>query len=756
MNAEVKIFDQTTGALAAYFSNRIVGGGAILALDYELLRQGGCGELNLKANRVRQGGSVSCGNLVEVWTQSDDEARGRRYRGIVNSIEEDFAAQTTEIKAWGFWAQFDWQIVVDYIEGAAITSIVNSIFSIVQPNTYCSATPRISLASPATIADIEIDFQNATEIIKKLAEIQGNVDYGVDADGVFYFTDSSATKVGHFQLGVNLSELKSSERSDEICNDIFIKTRGLVSAGNLILHEADPTSVGKYKKRSTVVDSPELTSIDDAIAWAQSKIDATKTPAKQYSFKPIIRAKKHIPFLGTVELANASGASAGTFSVESVKYAHGHSGLVQELTVGDWNGAFDASKMFSDLERKIRIMDASNISNSKIQHSGFDEFNQYVQQNALSSGLYNIFSDDLAQGSTGIIEAVIGASPRDVNGRNTYDVTGARIKGPKTAIRVDSRLLPAIIQTVAIPSGRLLDTVRLYYSIDSFGRYTFTDSAALQDWNNTGCSDNTLGGFSIDTANGYLVGNPALASANRGKLYLKPKSFTRSNQAGDQVEAFYEQDTADSIRLKLDDLPIYGTIGDIVFKCRFNYKPLSSLSSWAEFYVEVIGDNSYRFHLDSYIVDVLTHSDTSDQDYSNNYIVRLGFTSDPAECVIVSIYDNEMNILDYIKCAMTWQTSRKFRIETMKNSEFAGETGRVGLEWMDIYRAVQSDRVRFDLSRDGGTTWTQYIPPDSQGSGYHDVSLASQPTGDRTLILKATLYWPAMLYGVGLAWGGDA
>ena len=133
----------------------------------------------------------------------------------------------------------------------------------------------------------------------------------------------------------------------------------------------------------------------------------------------------------------------------------------------------------------------------------------------------------------------------------------------------------AIIQTLPIPVGRSIDSVRLYHYKDQYGRYTFNNEDALQDWENGMCSDDTIGGFIIDPANGQLIGNPNLASGdnNRGRLHLAPLNWARYYTSETYAPRSYWSCNADegAIRIRLNDID--GGTGEDFFACRFNYDP---------------------------------------------------------------------------------------------------------------------------------------------------------------------------------------
>jgi hypothetical protein len=118
---------------------------------------------------------------------------------------------------------------------------------------------------------------------------------------------------------------------------------------------------------------------------------------------------------------------------------------------------------------------------------------------------------------------------------------------------------PAILQTILIPTGRSVGTLRVYNLHDLYGRYLFNSDASLEDWYNYDCSDNSKGGYIIDTyagTDGYgaLVGNPDLTLAQRGVLYLRPMNWANEYLNGGTSRAYFEiKNNEDKCRFRADN-----------------------------------------------------------------------------------------------------------------------------------------------------------------------------------------------------------
>lgn len=752
---EVYVRDASDESLKAYFSNKTAGGAAIHELDFTLSRIGGCCELQLVASRERaQGHAVATGDLIEVYVESDDESRDRKYRGMILSLDEDYVDGTVTIGGWGFWSQFEWAIPTQYIEETDVEDVVDAVFDDIKAQTYCETTGNTSLSSSATIGDVEFEFQDAASVIKKLADFQQDVDYGVDEDGTFFFLDKSTTKRGHFQVGLNVAEMRIKESMEDLCNDVLIRTKGTMSNGSLILHEDDSASISSYKKRTRVIDAPEFEDLDDAVTYGENDVSDNKAPVKVYDFTPILSSEKMIPYRGTVTVVDEDGATlVSAADIESVRYIFDGKGFTQRLEIGDSRANKSAGKMLAELDRKVLALKTSEISLSKIDHSGFDEFQQYVRKNALAADKYNIISCDMANVGKGSVKLIDSWGNSELarltaNTMNPFSWRGRFVEEPEAAT----------FQTVPIPAGRSVDSVRIYYHMDQWGRYNFSSEDALQDWYNTSCSDTAEGGYVIEFDDTYetydLVGNPNLSEANRGNLRLAPTNWSKEHIArsssANAERVYYQQPDDGYIRFRIiADSPS----GVTPFIVRFNYN--RSSNNYARFQIgKSAGGTTFR--LDAFFAGISTDFDTgTDAASIAVYIVKLKIDDTNGEAVAYIYNAHTDALIDTLTVTMAAQSDKIVHISRMEHSDSA-DTGDAKLRWWDFpLEDGGTERVTFKVSRDGGTTWTSTTPSHITTYSYADLDISGQPAGDKTLILKCESKWPALVYGIGMAWGGD-
>lgn len=386
---EAEILDQTdSDSMSALFSNRLSDEAGIIDLSYENARIGGCGKLEMTVTRERAAGhTVTIGNKIKVYaSESASDTRDQKYIGFINEINTDYDNDLIEIVAVGYWEQFKWVIISKYMECTDVEDIVDDIMTDILSQTYCGSSTT-TLSSSATIGDCEFEFEKASAAIKALAEVQEDIDYGVNEDGNFYFVDSTTTKREHFQLGVNARGLQKKQKIDKLYNDVFVDTKKVVSSGTLKLHEDDDSSVTAYGRRSKKLSSPEFTDAADCLTWAEAKLAVDSEPKVSYEFEPLLK-DTYYPYTGKMTLADADGTDLGTLFIDSVTYSFSDNGFEMDIKLGDREETL--GEALAEIEREVEIMKSSSLSLTKIEHKAYDTFKQYVYKNALASERYNI------------------------------------------------------------------------------------------------------------------------------------------------------------------------------------------------------------------------------------------------------------------------------------------------------------------------------------------------------------------------------
>jgi len=402
------ILAASTGAKTAVISSLFDRTSKLLSASVELTNAGGCGRAKILATRaLSTGHSVSAGNLIDVYVQfvrengTIDVSNTRIYRGIILDITEEYGTSSTmTIEAVGLFHQFTTIPVVLFDEANDVDNIVSDLFTNqIYLKTWClGTTSQISIASPEAIGDVEFTFTPADEAIRKLASVQGDVAFGVDEQARFFFKDQVTTQQAVFQIGLNAFDVKKTIRSRDLVNALFIRMNHVISSGSLIRFVQDATSVAAYKQRAKVVTAPEFKDPDDVETWADNVLAQTKDPIEVWEFEARHGLSTIQKAEGTARLVDADGATTlADTQVLGVTYEFDGSDVYLSYTLADRYSSGGIGSEIADMKRKMIFIENAELSNARIEHTGYEEFKQYVQENAMTAGKYNFMMTEFEE-----------------------------------------------------------------------------------------------------------------------------------------------------------------------------------------------------------------------------------------------------------------------------------------------------------------------------------------------------------------------
>lgn len=359
-------------------------------------RNGGCGTGKIKCSRtLADGHAILVGDLVKAQLKTD-AGRETIYGGMVLDITEDWDSGVMTVQTVGLYGMFATVPVVFYRESCAVDVLVDDLYDDhIVGNTWCRTTKTISVSSPATIGDMEYEFKSADAAIKQIADFQGGIEYGVDADGKFYFRDESSDVVNVFQVGLNATDVKKTQKGRKLINALFVRCNHVLSSGALVKYRSDATSIASYRRRTKVVTSPEFKDWQDIDVWADNMLLKTASPVVSVSFDTF----DPTPLWprGEVRLNDVKGAPLCEMPLLEVTYGISKSDLSVKYKLGYEDAENEIGDEIESLRREIVALESQEISNERIAHTGFEEFKQWMQQDALSRGLYNFMATEFEE-----------------------------------------------------------------------------------------------------------------------------------------------------------------------------------------------------------------------------------------------------------------------------------------------------------------------------------------------------------------------
>ena len=471
------------GVQTALVSSSAPHGGA-LSCEFDIDSNGGCADMTFAVARDTLQGSIALGSLVTFRAQLVGGSLTTYWTGVVTSRPATgTTARALEYEAKGLWYELGGALIVKYYEGADIDDVVVDILADIDtPVTAVSASAsEISIASPYTVADIEAEFDNPTDVIAQLALMQGDVQYGVDQNGKLYFKDLSTADVLHYFVGQHLTRLDVREDVDAVVNDVYAQSKQVVGGGNLTLHRDDATSKAAYGTRAKLIQVRNTKVGSDVARYADSIIARYKNPPRVVEadlpgFSEFVFPRGQIRIVdnGTVY----------HLPIQRVAYKlDGVAGLVGSLSIGDRPSPKMEDAMLETVRRVERAQSGA-ISLTKIEHTGGEEFAQQALVDARLNGWLNTFYDTVAD--TKLWDPI--------NTARVYVYDNALIVDPAKSVGVQ-------LVSNGIPTGDVPTTVRLGFHFDANGRVSFANDGDVATFFESGAG-NPPTDWRVDTARG--------------------------------------------------------------------------------------------------------------------------------------------------------------------------------------------------------------------------------------------------------------
>lgn len=373
-------FDQTSKLISGKFAN---------------MRNGGCGAGQIVCSReLSSGHEINIGDLVEVYlttvedgTKTNDDEK--IYYGMILDIAEDWDNNTLTIPTVGLFHQASTIPVVYYKESSTVVVLIIALWANARGYTWWNqSTLDTTISSPVTVGDAEFGFTPLDNIVKKLAKLQGGIEYGIDIDGKFYFRDEVTTIRNQFQVGLNAFKVKKTRRGRDLRNALFIRANHMLSSGSMILYEGDASSISTYKRRAKVVTAPELKDPAKVYTWAENLLSTLKDERVDYSFKIIPTLAAQWPN-GKIKLIDSDGTELANRKLLSVTYNFSGGNLDVQYKIGEEEASYEQGDEVDEVRRQVVFLQNQELSNDRISHTGYEEFKQWLQSNALAGGKYN-------------------------------------------------------------------------------------------------------------------------------------------------------------------------------------------------------------------------------------------------------------------------------------------------------------------------------------------------------------------------------
>jgi len=302
--------------------------------------------------------------------------------------------------------------------------------------------------------------------------------------------------------------------------------------------------------------------------------------------------------------------------------------------------------------------------------------------------------------------------------------------------------------TMAIPTGRVIDSVRLYASYSEYGTLNFDSSSDLQSF---AVSAAEL--IDVDLDNNYLIRGDSFSTSET--VFFQPY--------GGQYHWSMNENYAVLARVKVPYFKVLNEVTNTIMEIHFNYGISSYYSKF-----EVKADTTTGAPSQNRIDFTLTGfgDGTPDTDTVKGYRKLAG--GDDVDYTFTFFLTGTHGNNVEIKCDHPDWTNTTLSIDRVGQANTYGDGSFRLYELQDdtdVQTAISQfsntglNPLDFYITRDNGTAWA-HVDAEDMGEGdqtgvYADVDLSGQGNGDKEIILQAYVRWPGMVRGLGMAWSGD-
>jgi len=321
---------------------------------------------------------------------------------------------------------------------------------------------------------------------------------------------------------------------------------------------------------------------------------------------------------------------------------------------------------------------------------------------------------------------------------------------------------PTIVQTIPIPIGDSVDSVRLYGWHDIYGTLRFMSADDLADfYSETGDPMRV----ETDSLYGNMISKPG--SGTLGDIWYRPTNLPEGELNWNQPR----NNTAVSVWTNGFEV-LTESASMQLLTVRFNH---GGDKGGGANYAEL-----------SIVPDPTTGSPNQNRLDANLRYVNYGVTQDTDTVKIYRNYptyadniaayeirfeidgDNDNAVAKILRQGGSWQT---LTVSSPPGTDYCDNSHWVifnmwsdpdsvsgGITALSYFRIRKGDdesasRITYKVSRDGGSNWASVNGEAQSTSGYWytDVDLSGQGAGSEVLI-RVELTWPAYIRGIGLAW----
>ena len=261
-------------------------------LEWWYHKNGGCGSFRLMSHEFLE--DYFDDALAQAWEihvrikLAGEYEYTNWYRGVIRSIrqQEQGAETYLNVDGYGYLEMLNKiQVQRSYPAGWTVKDVVNHIIQnyvrpysrVLVPQDVDPTNGDDGIDPSPYVLQKDVHFEcSALKAIKFLAELQGNREFGVDADRFFYFRQSTTTVRKAFFVGLDLLDRIAGGKTFGAANTIKVAGKSF-GARDLLKVQTDVTDVTANGLYEVPHEVPWVTGDADASHWADNIIEKHKT-----------------------------------------------------------------------------------------------------------------------------------------------------------------------------------------------------------------------------------------------------------------------------------------------------------------------------------------------------------------------------------------------------------------------------------------------------------------------------------------------
>lgn len=344
-----------------------------VSVDWEWRRVGGCGRANIKLAMEYRKIDFDADDDIQIRIGSGSSSK-LVYRGWIAKVTPTLKiGPEVKLDIRGYFDKLLKIVVHDdgdekvYENQSILTIATDIVDSFVTPN---SSITKGTIDAGAFVPDILSFKTTAKDALRTLADLEGQIEYGVDEDLNFFWRNESTTLVRKFFVGMDIERFERRINWDSLVNKIYFEGGELSDGSNFTRVAEASDSQDSFFLAEKIVSNSAITTGSVADQYTGSLLKDSSKPQLEMRARIVntnIRLEDNIP-MGRVAIHDADyDTSLNIWG----KTANGGSNLIYGTVVNGGSGAIWGGSFSEQIERiKYELVDTFDRFNIDLTFGG--------------------------------------------------------------------------------------------------------------------------------------------------------------------------------------------------------------------------------------------------------------------------------------------------------------------------------------------------------------------------------------------------